>query len=273
MNTIEEGIHFDMSEDDYRKAPCVNISALKHMLKSPAHYKHELESPDEDKRQAHLIIGTLVHRAIGEPEKFCYIVRPPEFKDWRTKASQEWRNAQTLPVLTPDEEEDVLRCVNALQKCELLMELCKRGKQEVACFKRHKRTGLMLKGRSDLVATDDDGVTWVVDLKTVPEGGASAVEFARKMAELNYHLQAAHYGDLFETSNFIFIAVEKKGFPGVGIYILDPEDIELGRRTNNALLQKLAECNKTNTWPGYGDEPRVIQLPAWKRKQEMEDVL
>jgi exodeoxyribonuclease VIII len=153
------------------------------------------------------------------------------------------------------------------------MELCKRGKQEVACFKRHKRTSLMLKGRSDLVATDDDGVTWVVDLKTVPEGGASAVEFARKIADLNYHLQDAHYCNLFDTQNFLFIAVEKKGYPGVGIHILSAEDRELGRRTNNALLQKLAECNKTNTWPGYGDEPRVIQLPAWKRKQEMEDVL
>lgn len=262
-----------MPEDDYRKAPGVNVSSLKKMLLSAAHYKHALEEQESDKHNSNLIIGTLVHRAKLEPDRLCYAVRPEKWDSWRTDASKAWRDAQTLPVVTPEEEKDVLRCADALASLDLLTELAARGNTEVTCFKRHKRTGLMLKGRADLVATDDDGITWIVDLKTVPEEGASPDAFARKIAELNYHMQAAHYCELFETDRFIFIAVEKKGYAGVTNYILSGEDLELGRRTNNAALQKLAECRANNIWPGYTTKLQTIELPHWKRKQEMADVL
>ena len=131
----------------------------------------------------------------------------------------------------------------------------------------------MLKGRSDLVAVDDGGVTWIVDLKTVPEEGASPAEFARKIADLDYHMQAAHYCDLFGTDKFIFIAVEKKGFPGVAAYQLSAEAIEIGRRTNDALLTQLARSTQTGEWPGYSTDVQQIDLPAWKVKQDGKDLL
>lgn len=265
-------IILNMPEADYRKAPGVNISALKKMRLSPAHYKHAREEAESDKHNSALIIGTLVHRAKLEPDRLCYVVRPPEFDSWRTEASRQWREAQTLPVVTPEEESDVLRCADALQNLELLNELCARGNTEVSAFKRH-RTGLMLKGRSDLVAVDDGGVTWIVDLKTVPEEGASPAEFARKIADLDYHMQAAHYCDLFGTDKFIFIAVEKKGFPGVAAYQLSAEAIEIGRRTNDALLTQLARSTQTGEWPGYSTDVQQIDLPAWKVKQDGKDLL
>ena len=266
----EPDIRFDMPEEEYRKAPGVNVSRLKRMLLSPAHYNYV---EPEDERNAALIVGTLVHRAKLEPHKLAYVVRPAQWDSWRTKDSQAWRDAQTLPVVTPDEEQDVLRCVEALEKVELLNELAARGNTEVTCFRIHERTGLLMKGRADLVATDDVGNTWILDIKTVLEEGASPDAFSRKIADLNYHMQAAFYADLFETNRFIFVAVEKKGFNGVGIYQLDEEDIELGRRTNNALLQKLKRCHNENLWPGYSTTPRKISLPNWKRKLELEDVL
>lgn len=264
---------FDVSEDDYRKANGVNVSSLKHMRLSPAHYKFAKEEPESDKVNTNLIIGMLVHRARLEPHRLCYAVRPPEFDSWRTKAAQAWRDAQTLPVVTPDEELQILRCADALERCDLLNEACARGKNEVTIFKRHKRTGLLLKGRTDLLFTDDDATTWIIDLKTVPEGGACEDAFSRKIADFNYHQQAAFYCDLFGTTRFLFIAVEKTGFPGVGIYELTPEDLELGRRTNEALLTQLARSIDTNEWPSYSTSPRQISLPAWKRKQDSTDIL
>jgi hypothetical protein len=271
MNTIEEGIYFDMSEADYRAAPGVNVSALKSMRLSPAHYKYAREE-QEDKQNAALIVGTLVHRAKLEPDRLCYAVRPAMFDSWRTKASQEWRDAQTLPAVTPEEEQDVLRCADALGRLDLLTEAAARGNAEVKCFKRHKRTGLMLKGAADLVFTDDNGVTWIIDLKTVPEEGACKDAFSRKIADLNYHMQAAFYADLFETNNFIFVAVEKKGFPGVAAYQLDQESMEVGRRTNEALLAQLSRCFRDDRWDGYDSGVQTIKLPGWKIKQDGSDI-
>lgn len=277
MNTRGEGLFLDMSEADYRAAPGVNVSSLKDMRLSAAHYKHWKETPDPDKSNSALIMGTLVHRAKLEPHKFCYAVRPEQFDSWRTKESKAWRDSQKLPVVTTDEEQAILRCVDALTGLEVfdgvtLDDLCEIGNTEVKCFKRHPRTGLMLKGAADLVATDENGTTYVIDLKTVPEEGASEDKFARKIADLNYHMQAAYYCDLFETNRFFFIAVEKSGFPGVAAWELDAEDLEIGRRTNEALLEQLSRCIKTGEWFGYHKGVRTIRMPGWKRKQDGKDI-
>lgn len=263
---------FDVPEAEYRAAEGVNVSALKHMRLSAAHFKHAKEESEPDKVNTNLIVGTLIHRARLEPSRLCYSVRPPEFDSWRTKAAQQWRDAQTLPVVTPDEEQQIIRCADALERCEQLNEACARGKTEVTMFKRHKRTGLLLKCRLDLVFDDDANFTWIDDIKSVLEGGASIDAFARRIAEYNYHQQAAFYCDIVGTDRFLFIAVEKTGFPGVGIYELTPEDLELGRRTNEALLTQLARSIETNEWPSYSTNPRQISLPAWKRKQDSADV-
>lgn len=269
-----EAIVTDMPESIYRSASGVNVSSLKPMRLSPAHYRYAIEEDDDDRKTSALVVGTLVHKARLEPEGFggCYVVRPAQWEDWRTKDAKAWRDAQTLPVLTPSEEEVVFRCAKALAGVEILNQMAAGGFREVVCFKRHERTGLMLKGRADLMAHDADGKTWLLDIKTVIAGMASRDTFAKRIADLDYHMQDAFYSDLFGADHFVFVAVEKVGYNGVGIYQLGSDDRELGRRTNDALLQKLAECRRSDIWPGYPQEVRSIELPRWKRKQESEDV-
>ncbi len=299
MNTIEEGIHSDMSEEVYRKAPGVNVTALKKMKFSAGHYHYTREATESDKENAGFIIGTLTHRAKLEPDRFCYVVRPETYpasktsklvKDgkasvgdpipWNSNATwcDEWLSRQTLPVVTSEQEQDILRCADALTGFVIdpdsgvtLDDLCAQGKTEVSAFKRH-RTGLLLKGRADLVAIDIGGITWIVDLKTVPEEGASPEAFSRKIADLDYHQQAAHYCDLFDTDKFIFVAVEKKGFPGVAAYQLSARALEIGRRTNDALLTQLSRSIESGEWKGYPSGVREIDLPQWKIKQDGKDL-
>ncbi len=270
MNQSE--IILNMPAKEYREAPGVNISALKRMRLSPAHYKFNLEQDQDDKHSVPLIVGTLVHQARLEPEKLCYVVRPDKWDSWRTNDAKAWRDAQTLPVVTPDEEKQVKACADALGGIELLNELAARGNTEVTAFKRDERTGLMKKGRADLVAVDDAGITWIVDIKTVPDGGASLDAFSRKVADLDYHLQAAWYCDLFDTDNFRFVAVEKTGYNGVGIFHVTPEDLQIARRVNAMLLQQLAGCIEKQSWPGYPSDSRAIQMPRWKMKQDGADL-
>lgn len=263
-------IYPDIPEEEYRNALGENITGLKHMLLSPAHYKYRKDETDPDKEKVQLIIGTLVHRAKFERDKFAYVVRPKEFDSWRTKASQEWRDSQTLPVVTAEEEDDIIRCVDALENCELLNELAARGQAEVAAFKIHEKTGLRMKGRADLWTVDDGGRRWLIDLKTVPEGGASREAFRAKIDTLNYALQAAYYCDLFGTDNFLFVAVEKKGFPGVGTYQLTPDDLDVARQVNNRLLERLADCIAKDDWPSYTTDAVTLPMSDYKRRKMLE---
>lgn len=266
-----EGVFAGLPEKVYRNAPGVNVSSLKLMRYSPAHYKAALEDTEIDRTGA-LVIGTLVHAMTLEDKAKPYVVRPPQFDSWRTKEAKEWRDSQVLDVLTPDEEAVVLRCVKALKRNELICAMAAAGHAELSAFKRHPRTGLLLKGRADLVAPDEDEKWHGLDVKTILEYGAESDAFSRRISDLDYHIQDAFYTDLFGLSSFTFIAVEKGKLAGVGIYELDDDDREIGRRTYNAHLLKLRECMDSDTWPGYPTATRKIGLTKWKRKKEMEDV-
>lgn len=266
-----EGVFAGLPEKVYRKAPGVNVSSLKAMRYSPAHYKAALEDTDTDRTGA-LVIGTLVHAMALEAKPKPYVVRPPQFDSWRTNAAQAWRDSQTLDVLTPEEEQVVLRCVEALKRNPLLASMAECGHAEVSVFKRHPRTGLLLKGRSDLVAPDEDGGWHGLDVKTTLEFGADSDAFSRRISDMDYHIQDAFYTDLLGLESFTFVAVEKGAHSGVAMYQLEDEDRELGRRAYNMHLLRLRECMDSGEYPSYPETVRKIGLTRWKRQKEMEDV-
>lgn len=266
-----EGEFYGLPEKVYRSAPGVNISSLKKMRISPAHYKAAMEDTETDRTGA-LAIGTLVHSLTLDETPRPYVVRPAQFDSWRTKAAQEWRDAQTVDVLTPEEEKVILKCAEALKSEPIIVNMAQCGWSELSCFRRHARTGLLIKCRGDLVAYDSDGDKHGADIKTVPEYGAEREAFSRSISDRDYHLQAAFYSDMFNLRSFILVAVEKGAHAGVAPYYLENDDMELGRRTYNALLQRLRECMDRDEWPSYPKGIRKIGLTQWKRKQEMEDV-
>lgn len=266
-----EGAFSGLPEKVYRNAPGVNISSLKKMRISPAHYKAALEDTETDRTGA-LAIGTLVHSLTLDETPRPYILRPDKWDSWRTTESREWRDAQMVDVLTPDEERTVLRCMEALKGSSIIHRMASCGHAEVSVFKKHRRTGLLLKGRADLVAEDGDGKRHAADIKTVPDSGADRDAFSRSISDRDYHLQDAFYTDLLGLKSFTFVAVEKGAHAGVALYKLDDDDRELGRRTYNAFLMRLRQCMDADTWPSYPEGIRKIGLTNWKRKQEMEDV-
>lgn len=266
-----EGAFAGLPDKVYRAAPGVNISNLKKMRISPAHYKAALEDTETDRTGA-LAIGTLVHSLALDDSPRPYVVRPAQFDSWRSKAAQEWRDAQTVDVLTPEEEKVILKCVDALNGSEIIHRMASFGYAEVSVFKKHRRTGLLLKGRVDLLAEDGDGKWHAADIKTVPDSGADREAFSRSISDRDYHLQEAFYTDLCGLASFTFVAVEKGAHAGVALYRLDDDDRELGRRTYNAFLRRLRECMDADKWPSYPEGIRKIGLTNWKRKQEMEDV-
>src|SRR4051812_24246093 len=78
---------------DYIKIDAVNWSTLKHMRTSPLHYRHAVDSPDED--TARFGIGRAIHTAILEPHKLAtdYAVF-----DGKRRAGKKWKTFEAENV-------------------------------------------------------------------------------------------------------------------------------------------------------------------------------
>ncbi|MBK7363126.1 MAG: PD-(D/E)XK nuclease-like domain-containing protein [Micavibrio sp.] len=75
-----------------------------------------------------------------------------------------------------------------------------------------------------------------------------------------------------QAKRFIFLAVEKQEPHAVGIYELDEISLEYAKEIRAQELATLAECKRTNIWPGYADGIQTIGLPSWAYKKTEETI-
>lgn len=258
-----EGIFFDLAEDIYRGAPGVNVSNLKKMSTSPAHYRAGIEQKKES--TAAQVFGKMSHLAALEPHRLqSEFVLKPEGMSFVSKEGKLWRDSQTQTILDRDTHEAVCGVARSFACHPIAQSIIDGAKKEVSIFKIHQPTGMMLKGRLDILTEDEDGNTVVADIKTTQD--ASPGGFPREMAKFNYDAQAAFYLDLVGASFFMFLAVEKEAPFAIGVYNLDAESIEIGRQANERNLALLAACIESGIWPAYPQEVTTISLPNWKKK-------
>ena len=106
----------------------------------------------------------------------------------------------------------------------------------------------------------------IVDLKTTVD--CSPFAFSRTVQRLAYHIQAAWYVDLcaevkkFEPE-FLVIAAETSRPFICAPYVIDSEDLEIGRGLAENAYERILECMSTGVWPAYHTEPEPIKLPNW----------
>lgn len=257
-------IHFDMSFADYRKAPGVNVSALKVMQQSPLHYRHALANPRP--QTAALTLGTAAHCATLEPARFA-----SSFAVWTgaRRAGKEWEqfkaDAAGRDILTEDERDTALAIAAAVRACPEAMHYLRFGNPEVSMFWPDAETAIASKGRVDWLAVAD-GEHVLVGLKTarsiIPR------EFAAQAARLCYHWQWAYYADGYEAHyqsvpGVVEIVVESAPPHAVAVYRIPENVIEQGRAEYRAALKTLAECERTGNWPGPVVGEVTLDLPHW----------
>lgn len=259
-----DGIHLDIPFADYRMAAGINISTLKEMAVSPAHYLAARLLIEKEPTPAQ-VLGSIIHSAVLE-NKREYVVRP-EGLDGRTKTGKEWLAAQIHPVVDAETNAIIEGMIQSVQAHPMARTiLCDaKGFPEVSCWKQHPTT-LLLKGRADRLTMDKTDSTVVVDLKTCKSGEAHPDRFSKTIWNWNYHRQAAFYLELFEASFFIFVAVENEPPYAVGVYNLDRETLAVGYRENERDLQRVKSCIDANDWPCYGQGISTLGLPAWAKK-------
>lgn len=247
--------------------PAVSKSQLDHIRRAPAIYKWRLEHKTPPTPA--MILGTLTHTAVLEPERFTDEVMVAPKIDRRTSAGKaEWEAFQIAAegkTLIDADEMDRLRAIRAAVEAHpsAAKALAQIDAVEQSVFWTDAETGLACRCRPDAVTTA--GV--IVDLKTTKD--ASPDGFARSIAGYRYHVQAAFYSDGMQAltgtppKGFVFIAVETEPPHLVAVYVASAAMIDRGRADYQADLETLRECQATDTWPGYSSSPLQLDLPKW----------
>lgn len=261
-----EGMWFGLPESIYRAAPGENVSALKPLHESPLKYRYAQDHPKE--RTAAMAFGTIVHGLTLTPDEVPGLWVKKAFKDFRTNEAKAWRDKQTLIILSDEDLAEMTAAADALKAEPNVAWILNRAEKEVAIFRRHERTGLLLKARLDLPFMDHQDKIAVADIKKVQSVKKSL--FAKDIGARLAHMQGAFYADIIGASSFYFIAIEEAAPNEVAIYKQTAASLDRGRRLYEKLLDTLVECRLRNEWPSRfatltGIEE--IEEPMWAQKE------
>ncbi len=300
-----EGTFYDLPDPDYRKAPGVSNSMLKHIAStgeepgSPAHYQQYLKDPTRMTRP--LLLGRLAHAAILRPEDpmesvvLQPLVRKAEAEDsavkqgkveigeaiaWsnNSKVCKRWHDDQAAAgrtVLTGQEYETLVGVIKAIAGHGQAAAALAQGHAEVSVFKEFwhavedKRRMVLRKARMDWVSAGNS----IVDVKTTTD--ARREEFGKQMFKMRYHVQSAFYLDCWNEANpddqkttFVFIAAEKKPPFAVSVFQVAERALEAGRDEYHRNLNVLLTCMEMDDWPSYSQDILAVDLPPYAYRKE-----
>ena len=297
MNVITEpvvepiGIIENQDIDVYHQGPGISKTGLDLIERSPAHYHAEYLDPNRPPREndetTARLVGHLAHCAILEPAEFDrrYAVLPPDAPrrptsaQWNAKNPsadsmmamawwREWLAAnEGRTVITHDQRETALRQAESVCRLPDIRDALDRGRPEVSAYWRDPVTGVLCRCRPDWRHDAGERSVILVDVKTY--SNAAPAEFARQIARMRYHVQAAYYSDGYaqaagvDVLAFIFLAVETEYPYAASAVMLDDAALEQGRAEYRRNLDTYAACLKSGEWPGYPTGIQPVSLPAW----------
>jgi len=242
----------------------ISKSGLDLIHKSPLHYWERYLNPAaQEKKTPALILGSAVHCAVLEPGEFGkrYAIAPEV--DRRTKEGKEIManfeaSIEGLEVISKADSvicERIMEAINKHDEASLLMSKITEVEKVIEVED--------MKCRPDAII---EPLNLIIDLKTTDD--ASPRSFGRSALKYRYDVQAAFYIDLYEAhygcrcEGFIFIAVEKTPPFGVGVYVIEDEDIERGRVKYQADLERWREAKANNKWTGYTGINK-LEMPSY----------
>ena len=282
---IGPGWYKGLSNEEYHGSFGYSSSGLKTLVdQTPAHLHYGLTQPNEP--TANMQLGTALHTLVLEPEKFDDEFAVSEKFDGRTKAgkaAKELFNVQNAGkvVLSEDQVDKAKAMAAAVLAHPIARLMVTDCITESSIFWWYKTMEAddntefktMLKVRPDAISR---AYPVVVDLKSSADG--SFTGFAKSIINFGYHISAAMYlegvnqcEELLKElgrmafNKFVFVVVENFEPHLVSVYELSINDLDLGKAMYRSTLRKLKD-GQENDWPGYPEEIRVIELPAWANR-------
>ena len=257
-----------ISNAEYRQREGISSSELKKIMKSPLHYKHWKENPQEDTPA--LLFGRAAHKYVLETYDFFTEFAVAPNCDRRTKEGKEtWakflEESEGKDVITEEQFKQIEDMRIAMLATPFVSKLIN-GEHEVSYFWTDEDTGLKCKCRPDSI---NHKLKIICDYKTADNAETQA--FMRKSIDLGYDLQAYMYQqgikeNIGEDYLFVFIAQEKKPPYAVNILQADDNFMTSGRQIFREMLNVYKECSESGTWYGYlGSDNQINSLgvPKW----------
>lgn len=272
------GQPLEVYHSDYKSH--IGNSQLKDMAKSMAHFHWNLHNPEviTAQKQATFDLGNLFHWASLEPDMVEQraIVRPLEY----LQANEAWKTGKKIK-----EEIDAWR----LEHEHLMLvkpSMWKTAHWMAANVREHPAAALLLEGGGHAevsILSTMGGIPTKVRPDYLPQGRRVAADlksdanpspraFQKKIYDMGYFRGAAYYLDnITQVFNelyldYYWIVADKTPPHPVVVFHADAEDLTLGRKSYQGLMERYEYCLEHNIWPGYNDYDYVeVEMPQWAK--------
>ena len=237
---------------NYHSLPGVRASSLKTLAKkSPRHFRHAQDTQgDGSDDTASRRFLRAVHCAVLEPGQFAagYEV----YDDTRRgKIYDLWQQSRPgVQALTLREEAVIRAIVSSLRAHEDAARiLFEHGWSEVVREWIDLPSGVACKAQIDRVVRVEAGGCEIWDMKTLDSTHPDAVRW--HIRKRRYDLQLAHYrAGVSGCVGAGLIVVEERPPHDVAVYRLTEADLQAAEEQRQELLQLVAECQASDSWPG-----------------------
>lgn len=233
----------------------------------PERVRYEMGKPSESTPA--LINGSMIHSGALEPHKLDkeFQCKPleidgnsPRTNAYKESFAQMEADNPSVTFVPYGDYCNNKEVIASVSEHPLLKELIYDSDSKIEHTGFFEFEGVACKVRPDLYNTKTGRV---VDLKTTQDGSEHG--FAKSVRQYGYLFQAAWYMTALRQmgerpKDFVFLCVEKSPPYLTSCYTLDNNDIE--REVPNVIdaIRLYGECLKTDTWPGYGDDIKTLNL-------------
>ncbi len=279
----ELGVHEDMPDTDYFKAPGINKHSLDLIAESPARYWFEKLNPRPTTPA--MILGRALHCLVLEPDLFPARFIQDKYEGSQAKDAKLWRAEQIAQGLTPlstkrdpdkgawgaSDWDEIHLMADSIRANPIASALLEGARTELTMFWQDTNargdgdpTWRLCKGRADFY---NEAHGLMGDIKTAADASFSG--FARAVHDYRYEVQAAWYSDGaklcdLRVDGFVFVVVEKTPPYLTACYTLPPDWLHQGRVKYRRDLETFHQCRQDGEWPGY--EPlRDLDMPSYAK--------
>jgi hypothetical protein len=260
--SVITGVFEKMTRAEYDALGFLNYSRLKFLSRSPRAFRDNWDSPTPP--TAPMILGGHGHTAILEPTLYKFAIYPGPVRNGKVFDAFCEENAGKI-ILNQKEANYIEGMAKAVRSNPDAFKYLRYVKTEVTLVWRDPMFKRDFKCRIDAI-TDIDDEPVMVSLKSTVD--CRDFRFESQYYKMSYHVQDALYQNGFYHLNrtlprMVTIAVESKPPHDSAVYNIPTDVLRQGNADLAKWLETLAECEKSNEWPGAMPGERDLHLPAY----------